>query len=47
MARVLVQVLACLAHRDARLAGGGPDVGDRGVHGVLPEVVSLPVGDPI
>ena len=45
MARALVQVLACLAHRDARPAGGGTDAGDRRVHGVLPEVVGLPRGD--
>jgi hypothetical protein len=44
VARTLVQVLACLAHRDARLAGGGADVGRRRVHGVLPEVVRLPRG---
>jgi hypothetical protein len=42
VARALVQVPACLAHRDVRLAGGGADVGDRRVHGVLPEVVRLP-----
>ena len=45
VARALVQVLACLAHWDARPAGGGADVGDRRVHGVLPEVVGLPRGD--
>src|SRR6185312_5292642 len=42
MARALVQALAYLAHRDARPAGCGADVGDRRVHGVLPEVVGLP-----
>ena len=41
----LGQVLACLAHRDARPAGGGADVGDRREQGVLPEVVGLPPGD--
>jgi hypothetical protein len=41
----LVQVLACLAHRDTRPAGRGADVGDRRAHGVLPEVVGLPGGD--
>jgi hypothetical protein len=45
MAGALVQVLACLADRDACPAGGGADVGDCRVHGVLPEVVGLPVGD--
>jgi hypothetical protein len=29
----------------AHPAGGGADVGDRRVHGVLPKVVGLPVGD--
>lgn len=29
VALVLVQVLACLAYRDARSGGGGADVGDR------------------
>lgn len=28
-----------------RPAGGGADVGDRRVHGVLPDVVGLPRGD--
>lgn len=41
-ARALVQVLTCLAHWDARPTGGGADVGDRRVHGVLSEVVGLP-----
>ena len=45
VARALGQVLACLAHRDARPAGGGADVGDRREQGVLPEVVGLPPGD--
>src|SRR3984885_16246121 len=45
LARVVHQILACLAHRDARPAGGGADVGDRRVYGVLPEVVGLPRGD--
>jgi hypothetical protein len=45
VARALGQDLACLAHRDARLAGGGADVGDRREQGVLPEVVGLPLGD--
>ena len=45
VSRALVQVLACLACRDARPAGSGADVGDRRVHGVLPEVVGLPRGD--
>jgi hypothetical protein len=39
------QVLACLAHRHARPAGGGADIGDRREQGVLPEVVGLPPGD--
>jgi len=41
----LVEVFACLTDRDARTAGGGADVGDRGIHGVLPEVVGLPPRD--
>lgn len=41
--RALAQVLACLAHRDACPAGGGANVGNRGVQGVLPEVVRLNV----
>src|ERR1700722_14311348 len=45
IARALAQVLACLAHRGARPAGGGADVGDRRVQGVLPEVVGLAPGD--
>jgi hypothetical protein len=45
VARALAQVLACLAHRDARPAGGGADLGDRRVQGVLPEAVALPPGD--
>jgi hypothetical protein len=45
VARALGQVLACLAHRDARPAGGGADAGDRREQGVLPEVVGLPSGD--
>jgi hypothetical protein len=45
VAGALVEVLACLADRDARPARGGADAGDRRVHGVLPEVVGLPVGD--
>jgi hypothetical protein len=44
VARVLAQVMACLAHWDARPAGGGADVGDRREQGVLPEVVGLPPG---
>jgi hypothetical protein len=44
-ARVPGQLLACLANRDARPAGGRADVGDRREHGVLPEVVGLPPGD--
>src|SRR5580692_6233275 len=43
--RALAQVLACLAHRDTRPAGGSADVGDRRVRGVLPEIVGLPRGD--
>ena len=43
--RALVQVMACLTYWDARPAGGGADVGDCGVRGVLPEVVGLPPGD--
>src|SRR5437773_5273277 len=39
------QVLACLAHRHARPAGGRADIGDRREQGVLPEVVGLPPGD--
>src|SRR5215831_13830954 len=39
------QVLACLAYGDACVAGGGADVGGRGVVGVLPEVIGLPPGD--
>ena len=45
MARAPGQVLACLAHWDARPAGGGADVGDRREQGVLPEVVGLSPGD--
>ena len=45
MAPAQGQVLACLAYGDACLAGGGADVGDRGVEGVLPEVIGLPPGD--
>jgi hypothetical protein len=41
----LGQVVACLACGDACLAGGGADVGDRGVEGVLPEVIARPPGD--
>jgi hypothetical protein len=37
--------MACLTYRDTRPAGGGADAGDRGVRGVLPEVVGLPPGD--
>jgi hypothetical protein len=39
------QVLACLAYGGACVAGGGADVGDRCVEGVLPEVIGLPPGD--
>src|SRR6516165_498739 len=39
------QVLACLAYGDACVAGGGADVGDRCVEGVLPEIIGLPPGD--
>jgi hypothetical protein len=39
------QVLSCLAHRDARPAGGGADAGDRREQRVLPQVVGLPPGD--
>jgi hypothetical protein len=45
MARVLVEFLASLTYRDALSAGGGADVGDRRVGGVLPEVVGLPRGE--
>jgi len=45
VARALGQVLACLAHRHARPAGGGADVGNRREQGVLPEGVGLPPGD--
>ena len=45
MARALAQLLACLAHWDARPAGGGADAGDHREQGVLPEVVGLPPGD--
>jgi hypothetical protein len=38
------QVLACLADRHARPAGGGADAGGRREQGVLPEVVGLPPG---
>src|SRR6185437_3490376 len=41
----LAEIMACLTDRDARPAGGGADAGDRRVHGVVPEVVGLPVGD--
>ena len=44
-AKALGQALACLAHRCARPAGGGADVGDRGEQGVLAQVVGLPPGD--
>jgi hypothetical protein len=42
--RAVGQVLACLADRDARPAGGGADAGDRREQGVLPQVVGLPPG---
>ena len=45
MAGVLAEILACLTDWDACPTGSGADVGDRRVHGVLPEVISLPVGD--
>jgi hypothetical protein len=45
VARALSQILACLAHRDARPAGGGADVGDRRDQCVQPEVAGLPSGD--
>ena len=45
MARALGKVLACLAHRHGRPAGGGADVSDRREQDVLPEVVALPPGD--
>jgi len=45
VARLPRQVLACLAYRHARPAGGGADAGDRREQGVLPEVVGLPPGD--
>jgi len=38
------QVLACLACGEACVAGGGADMGDRGVEGVLPEVIGVPSG---
>jgi hypothetical protein len=44
-ARALSQVLACLAHRHARPAGRGADVGDRREQRVLPEVIGLPPGN--
>ena len=44
VAGALGRVLACLAHRHARPAGGGADVGDRREQGALPEVVGLPPG---
>jgi hypothetical protein len=46
-ARVLSQVLACVAYRQARPAGGCADVGHRREQGVLPVVVGLPPGNPI
>jgi hypothetical protein len=45
VAGALSQVVACLAYRDARPAGGGADVGDRREQRVLPEVVGLASGD--
>ena len=45
VAGALSQVLACLADRHARPAGGGADVGDGSEQGVLLEVVALPPGD--
>src|SRR5437868_11732917 len=44
-AGALGQVLACLAYRHARPAGGGADVGDGREQGVLPEIVALPPGN--
>jgi hypothetical protein len=44
LARAVGQVLACLADRHARPAGGGADAGGRREQGVLPEVVGLPPG---
>jgi hypothetical protein len=35
VALAFAQVLACLAHQDARSGGGGADAGDRRVQGVL------------
>ena len=45
VAQALGQVLACLAYGDACLAGGGADIGDRGVEGVRPKVIGLPPGN--
>ena len=45
VARAQGQVLACLAHRDTRPAGGRADVGDRREQGILPQVAGLPPGD--
>ena len=45
VARALGKVLACLAHRHGRPAGGGADERDRREQSVLPEVVALPPGD--
>ena len=45
VAGALGQVLACLAHRHARPAGGGADIADRREQGVLPEIIGLPPGD--
>ena len=41
----LGQFLAGLAHWHAGARGGGADVSDCGIQGVLPEVVGLPLGD--
>ena len=45
VARPLGQLLACPAHGRTGPVGGGTDVGDRGVQGVLPEVIGLSPGD--
>src|SRR5882762_1391888 len=44
MAGALGEVMACLAYRYARPAGGGADVGDGREERVPPQVVGLPPG---
>jgi hypothetical protein len=47
VARTFGQILAYPAHRHARPAGGGTDVDDARVQGVLPRVIGLPAECPL